>query len=229
METAKNLNLNINKFTLGMVGVGSSNDYLKNGREQYDAALDFAKACSTHIAKMTWGQDNSCYFAASASLGLTAETNHYFNHRPLWLRKLAQIHTDLGVAVAALVTLITHTPQILNVKTIDGIQKLTITNGGIVLKRSFGGAFAYSRDPTPGMLGCYFCNGLTRKQTLITMADLLKGRFPSSSKHLKMEASTLQLTADQPFMIECDGETYLVNEVTIETTQGPKICPLIKF
>jgi len=99
-------------FTLGAVGLGSSNDFHKPVGQVHGTvplSIDSANGSKRDVGVARYrdlnGVEHSRMFVVSASLGLTAEANATFNHPGPLLGWLQRHCTNAAIACAAIETL----------------------------------------------------------------------------------------------------------------------------
>ncbi|NIQ59447.1 MAG: hypothetical protein GWN71_40685, partial [Gammaproteobacteria bacterium] len=101
-------------LVLGAIGLGSSNDYHKPVRAEIagiPVRLDVANARPRDLLLARWDRDGIAQrevVVVSASLGVTAAANAFFNRGDAILRVLKGRWTAGAIAYAALRTLVTH-------------------------------------------------------------------------------------------------------------------------
>jgi diacylglycerol kinase (ATP) len=209
---------------LGAIGTGSSNDFHKpfrnvNSIAGFPCRLDFAKPLRADLIRIRdLTMQIERYALINASVGLTADANHYFNHPDAILRQLKSVSSQLAIFYAALRTLCVYQTRSVEVAVDEHeAQSAVVSNIGIVKNRHFSGSFRYGfgAEPDSGDFYLYLCRNLSRSECLRTLFSLLKGSFRSQAKKSAQRAKSLRLSAQSPLTVELDGEVMRMKEVEI--------------
>ena len=107
-------NIDLKKITLGGIGLGSSNDFIKPKKrsiQNVPVRLNFESVKLVDIGKLNYTQEDNQkttrYFIANSSMGVTAEANYLFNQNYGIIGFLKNKLTDLAIICAALKTIFT--------------------------------------------------------------------------------------------------------------------------
>lgn len=206
------------RFTLGAVGLGSSNDFHKPrvgggiiagapGRLAWGRAAP-RDVCGLRVTD-EHGAVRTLYFIVNASIGITAEANWRFNHPDGWLALLKRGATAAAIAWAALRTLLFARPLDLWLRS-DGSApgRVRLKNLGVVKCPSFAGSLHYDSpfEPESGELCVHLVRAMGVAPLLRVFASLARGKFSGLPGTASWRARRLAVAADRPFAIECDGE-----------------------
>jgi diacylglycerol kinase family enzyme len=212
---------------LGAIGTGSSNDFHKPNLKESSIAgfpcrLDFEGATladALRVRDVLLQQVR--YGLVNASVGITANANHYFNNPDGILKGVKSVSAQLAIAYAAVRTLWSYQPPQIQVSHAqEGEKSVRVTNLGIIKNRHFSGSFKYGdgAEQDSGDFYVYLCHELNRVQCLRALAGLLQGSFKTTQKTRKYRSRSLRLRASEPFNVEVDGEVMRSRdlEVTVE-------------
>lgn len=223
------------KISLGAIGLGSSNDFLKPFQTlvgKIPVRINTAIQAVHHDAGRVRyidaeGRWKEKFFIVNASFGVTAEGNWNFNYPGTVLRRLKQINTGAAIAYTAVSTILAHRNKTVWLQ-YDGVARQAVVSNINILKIPYvSGSLHYKQEilPADGKLGVNICFGMRRHELFQTLIQLEKGRFEPSEKRSSVFTDGFCLKADQPVVFECDGETEMSRHVEISVL--PKaICVL---
>ena len=211
-------------FTLGAVGLGSSNDFHKPLKCMAgDIPLRIGSSRMLHdIGQASLSADLSDFirmkkhFLISASLGLVAEANAFFsgdNTTQKWLRSRS---TSAAITHAALRTLLSYQNISALLRYPDQPEKsISLTNLSITKSQWLSGSFRYdtSVSANDGLFSVQLCEGMNRLEAFRTMLNLSKGRFIGPAKRSSTKIPTLEVELDKTVILELDGELYQTKKV----------------
>jgi diacylglycerol kinase family enzyme len=209
---------------LGAVGLGSSNDFHKPVAESslvggIPCRLDFGRARPIDVGwlrcRTAAGRVRARPWVINASIGATADGNHYFNAGAgRAIRALRCISMDAALAWAALRAVATNRPRPLTLA-LDGGPRFTLPlrNLGVVKNPHFTGLLRYDSPIAPDD-GAFHVHALTAVppwRLWATLASLARGRFVGRAGTLSWRARRLTVRARAPFAVEADGEVAVVS------------------
>lgn len=215
-------------FTLGAVGLGSSNDYHKPFANRVrgiplktnpDAPYMRDVCRARYIAAD--GSEHLRHFIVSASMGATAEANAFFNSGDRFQRWLKPRWTGGAILYSALATIATYR-NIPARMSLDGEElDCGITNLSILKTPYLSGSFRFDTPVAKddGLLSVNLCAGLTRWATLGALADLARGRFMGRPGRHHWQAQSLTVVPARPAALELDGEVTVIRKVVFDLLQ----------
>jgi diacylglycerol kinase family enzyme len=212
----------LDNVALGAVGLGSSNDFHKPLSAGHQAAgvpfrLDFPGACPRDVCWLRYrapdGEVRSRPWVINASIGATADGNHYFSAGATrGIRLLRRLSTDAALAWSALRAVATNRPRDLTLS-LDGGPAFTLPlrNLGVVKNRHFTGVLRYDGSPAPddGTFHVQLLTGVSTWRLWATLVGLARGRFTGRAGTLTWPAHRLSVSAPEPFAVEADGEVVI--------------------
>ena len=212
----------LDTFTLGAIGLGSSNDFHKPyGRTVAGVPVRIVPSDQRRdlcVARYTApdGATHTRCFVISASVGVVAEANAFFNDgngRERWLRGS---WTGGAILYAALHTIGAWRNLAVRLRSGERTERAAVTNLSVSKTPFVSGMFRYDRSVAPddGLLAVHLCEGMSRTQALGALADLARGRFEGRSKRRHWNSWRLALAADAPLALELDGEVVQARRVT---------------
>lgn len=215
----------LNRITLGAIGLGSSNDFLKPfGEYINDIPVQMryhGPAKLYDVGHATFlKRDNTVserYFIVNASLGVTAAANWEFNQPGIVLKFLKKYFTEGAIIFTAVRTILNHQNIDCRIQ-YNGVDEImSISNINILKKTNVSGSLKYPQEirADDGWLGINICKNMSRVELLCTMHSLSKGEFLPNSKRISDYATTFHLSSPSPVIFECDGETEEATTVSL--------------
>ncbi len=205
---------------LGAIGLGSSNDFHKPfvSDHQIDGVpvkLDFDSTIWHDVCLLTYcdGDERfrSCRWMINASVGTTAEANHFFNHPNRMLRLLKRF-PSWAIAYAAVRTLFRFRGHEMTI-TLDETETVRgrVNNLGIVKNPHFTGGLRYDSpyQPGDGHVYVHLLRNLGVLRLLVALARLVRGKFGGRLNARTWRVTRLRIDAHRPFAVEGDGEVVL--------------------
>jgi diacylglycerol kinase family enzyme len=210
----------LGEVTLGAVGLGSSNDFHKPFAEvlgRVPVRLRTASArdvgCALYVDEQ--GVEHQRAFLVSASIGVTAAANAFFNDGDRLLRALKRSWVGGAIAWAALRTIARHRslPAILRMPT--GERNTELTNLSVMKSPWLSGSFSYDTpvEPSSGRFAINLCEHMGRWALLRTLAGLARGRFLGRAGTHHWSEPEVEVEAARPFDLELDGEVVRARRV----------------
>lgn len=215
----------LDAFTLGAVGLGSSNDLHKPGHERVagipvrlgprSAPRDICRA-RFHLLD---GEPQERHFVVSASLGLAARANAFFSGGDAVQRCLRACWTGGAILHATARTVVHHRNLPARIRS-EGrdMTELAITNLSVSKTPWVSGGFRYDTpaDPADGLLSVNLCDGLDRVGTVRVLLDLSRGRFAGGAGRRHWRTPALEVSLQTPAELELDGEVFQAREVAFD-------------
>jgi len=219
----------LDRVTLGAIGLGSSNDFLKPVRSQIGGIatrINAHETISHDVGELTYiGKDGEActrYFLINASMGATAFGNHLFNDPGPVLAFLKRQCVPAASLFAAL-------QAILQFRNIHGEvrwkgTKLVkdITNINIIKLPYVSGGFHYRQpiEPDDGKLFLNICHSMDLAARLRSLYALSRGRLKEGKHVVAVPVRELSIATAEPEVFECDGETFMSPQVHIRIIPG---------
>ncbi|HWP82757.1 MAG TPA: diacylglycerol kinase family protein [Bacteroidota bacterium] len=209
--------------TLGHIGLGSSNDFLRSvGRSRPGELL--STATTVDVVKLQchhiYGTAIVRYFLLNSSIGMISRAIEIFN-RPSFLRRLLrQIHPDTAAAIAGLNS-VSRPVQFLCAISLDGSPMFEgiVNSVAIVKSPHLGGGMDYGTEyrPEDGRFSVVVFRKTSRLEMIWLMKKFYDGSVVDHRAVNRNSGSEAHITADGAPMIEADGELigYLPARYTI--------------
>jgi diacylglycerol kinase (ATP) len=212
----------LDTFTLGAIGLGSSNDFHKpygtmiGGVPVRIVPSDMRRDLCVARYTSPDGAAHSRCFVISASVGVVAEANAFFNDGNVWERWLRGRWTGGAILYAALHTIGAWRNLAVRLRSGARTERAAVTNLSVSKTPFVSGMFHYDRSVAPddGYLAVHLCEGMSRTEALRALADLARGRFEGRSKRRHWNSWRLAVAADVPLALELDGEVVQARRVT---------------
>lgn len=216
------------EFTLGAVGLGSSNDYHKPFRHEtfvrgIPTRMNWKKAFPCDMIRIRYRNSQNRalirYSIINASIGITAQANALYNSRLPFIVQIKRFSHDGAVVASALKTIFSYRniPCTLAWGKSEA-SRLHLTNLGVIKNPHFAGGLCYDTwvRPDDGKLGVNLCAGMTKFETIKTLARLYMRQFRDQPKIHSWYANKLSVASVLPFALEMDGEVVSAHHVEFE-------------
>ena len=213
-------NVPLEQVALGVVALGSSNDFVKPfrpGDGPVALRLDAARATPRDVARVTTigpsGEERTTLLAVSASAGVAAEGNALFEAGRRPGRGAAA-----AIAASALRAVARHRDFAARLRHDGEEEEVPLSSLSVLKSTWLSGALRYDLPvaPADGLLGVALCAGMGRLRLLSTLAGLLRGRFRGRPGTRSFLTPSLRVSADAPFLLEVDGEVSPVLEARFD-------------
>ncbi|MHA4842915.1 diacylglycerol/lipid kinase family protein [Flavitalea antarctica] len=202
---------------LGAIGLGSSNDFLKPFHEKIKGVpvrINYTNGTMQHdIGMATYLDDANVehrrFFIVNASVGVTAQANWNFNNPDFLLRLLKKHATGGAILYTAVSTILGHRNQNLSLRFNERMINTSVSNINILKVPFVSGSFFY-RQPVlrdDGKLALNICINMSKRELLSVLSHLQKGNFEPGKHKITQFTTGVDITADNAFVFECDGET----------------------
>jgi diacylglycerol kinase (ATP) len=217
------------RLVLGAVGLGSSNDFHKQGSTVVPAGnpyrIDFTRTLRQDIGVIdvnTRGRSLRRYFIVNASLGVTASGNAIFNGRGL-ISALKQFSVTTAISWAALKAILHHVNIDVLVSFDGGQERRAFLSNLAVLKNpnisgELRAAVGVSADD--GRLGVWMEEDLSRTSLVKLFLGMKSGRFFTGTTSTIGSYSSVRVRGAEDFYVEFDGETESGNDVEFSLLPG---------
>lgn len=225
----------LNEITLGTIGVGSSNDFHKpfnhTTKEFIPLKIDFSNVGIRDVGYISIIEGNHTkmkYFLINASIGLTAEANHFFNNPNVFLEWLKKKNTSAAIYYSALKTIISYSAFEATIECpIQGQFKTNLTNIGLVKNPYFSGNLSYNSpiNYENGFLNVHLSKNCSWFDAITLLCSLSKKKNGSKKKINSWTTKEVSIRAGNPFHIEYDGEIVMAKSVKFGIlTNKIKVC-----
>lgn len=202
-------------FTLGAVGLGSSNDFHKPYDGDLPLKVDASSPHRRDVVRASF-DGKTRHFLVSASLGLTARGNAYFNTLG-WIKRR---WTGGAILWTATRTVATHR----NLRgRVDG-EEIDITNLSILKTPWLSGGFRFDTPVEDGLLTINLSYGRSKFGALKFLSDLDSGRFLGRPGTRHWRAQSLRVELPHPAPLELDGEVVEARDVHFEIAGQIGVC-----
>lgn len=222
---------------LGAIGLGSSNDFHKplcSSRqiEGIPFKLNFRLTIQHDVCLLTYRNDAAnlltrCWFI-NASVGITADANHFFNGHDRVVHFLKRFSPASGMGYAALRTILGHRPCPMTMTLDDKTTvRARVKNLGIAKNPHFTGVLRYGspQEPCSGRFYVHLLRDVSPLGLTLALLRLSRGRFGGQKGAESWRARRLVVRADQPFLIERDGEVVSAREAWFSIMpRGLQVC-----
>ncbi|GMV14422.1 MAG: hypothetical protein HS104_19840 [Polyangiaceae bacterium] len=209
-------NVPLAQIALGAVGLGSSNDFHKPARASVAGIplrIDRRGATPRDIVRVRYQTErerrHERFFVISASFGVTAEANAFFNRGDALLRALKRRWTGAAIAYAALRTLCLHSAARGRVRVGGRDFAVSLANLSIMKTPHLSGSLRYDTPVggASGLVAVNLCETRSRARLAQTLANLGRGRFVGQPGTRHWMAEALEVELDDERLLELDGET----------------------
>ncbi len=212
----------IKNIKIGVVGIGSSNDFCKPFNPErfinkVPCKINFENAQLRDIGIIRYKSDGKIKqkcFLLNASLGVTAEANDLFNNPDFVLKALKRYFTKAAILYAAAKTIFTY--KNFEARISFGIKEtylFSISNLSIIKSPNFSGNLAYPNEANyqNGLFEIYLAHSMNKYDLLKLLSSLSKKNFPNTEKTKQGTATKLRISSEKEFLVEFDGEIIKTN------------------
>lgn len=212
----KTRKLDLNKFCIGAIGLGSSNDFHKPIRTRIGnipVKIDFKNKKLADIGVVRF-KNNGPYaermFLINASLGFTAEGNLLFNKGDKVIRFLKAKSTNLAILWTVFKTLTKFKNHYLDINSNGISEKIKVTNVSLAKNPNISGNLRYdkSTEQNSGKLGFYLAEDFSKTEIVKLLYCLIRNRFSELDKCRVKFLQSIDILSDSSIALETDGETF---------------------
>lgn len=212
----------IKKIKIGVIGIGSSNDFCKPFAQEIfinniPCKINFENTQLRDVGILKYKSGSQIlqkYFLLNASVGVTAEANKLFNNPDPILKFLKKYFMKLAIIYAALKTIFLYNN--FNSKIIfDSYETYSfpVSNLSIIKNPNISGDLSYPGDADyqNGLYHIYLAHSMNGSDLINLLKSLSKKVFPENEQTMYCESPKIKVTAEQDFLIEYDGEIISTN------------------
>jgi len=206
----------LSHIKLGAVGIGSSNDFHKPFDKQIcinsiPYKLNFKEAVNRDVGCIQYESDGKIlkkYFLINASLGITAQGNHFFNNPDFILRCLKKFNTQSAIIYTILKNIFAYENFKIKMEVNDESFTTNISNMGILKSPYFTGGLRFQSDPllNNGMFDVHLYHSLSKVKLLKLFYKLSKGKSDNSLNKKFWRTDRINISSEKEFAVEFDGE-----------------------
>ncbi|MCK4804589.1 MAG: hypothetical protein KAT88_08520 [Spirochaetes bacterium] len=209
----------LSEFTLGAVGLGSSNDFHKPIKEKIQGVpvrLNDTKSILRDVGEVYYtdqnGQQREKYFLVSASAGIVARGNQHFNSGGLIINLIKKRSTNLAIIYTFFKTLLSY-QNIPFELILDDIERLQHNTSYLAISKTpYISGFIHFNEDVPKDNGNFMVKILYdySKMGLVRgFVKLSKGKEKALSNIITRSVKKIKVCSSVPFVLEYDGETQI--------------------
>lgn len=219
---------------LGAIGLGSSNDFHKPVRETVRGApvrLDVGGAVPRDLVVARWNGDGARQREAvlvSASVGVVARANAFFNNGDWLLHRLKLRWVGGAIAYAALNTIARRPRLETRIEHPTGSWTGAVASLSVLETPHLSGSLRYDLPASAddGTVTVTVIEASTRLRLLARLVGLQRGRFRGRPRTRHWVVPELTLDLGRPTSLELDGEVRTARCVHFEVLEGRILtCP----
>lgn len=217
--------INLDYITIGAIGLGSSNDFLKPFSQKIKNIPIRINYLGSKIAhdvglvkyKDENNEDKIRYFIVNSSFGVTAQANFNFNNPNEILQFLKSTFTSGAILYAAISTIFRYKNIPCQIHFNGNYQNIKVSNINILKIPYVSGSFHYQQEilPNDGKLALNICMNMTKLELLSTLIQLATGKFKVNNKRISHFIADFNINSKDPLVFEYDGETIKTKHVWI--------------
>jgi diacylglycerol kinase family enzyme len=212
----------IKKIKIGVIGIGSSNDFCKpfdpeSFVNNIPCKINFENNQLRDLGVLSYKSGPQFlykYFLLNASIGVTAKANQLFNTPDLLLKFLKKHFTGLAILYSTLKTIFSYKNFEARI-IFDSFETYSfrISNLSIIKNPNISGNLSYPGDPNyqNGLYDIYLTHSMNKLDLIQLLRSLSKKVFPKNDKTKYCRTSKIKVTAKNDFLIEFDGEIISTN------------------
>lgn len=203
--------------SLGAIGLGSSNDYHKPVQTSVagiPVRLDAAVARPRDLILCDW-DGGETVVVVSASVGVTAAANAFFNQGKGLMQFLKRRNTGVAILWAALRTISRFKPLDADIQVDQHRDGYRVNNLSVSKTPWLSGTFRYDTPVAPddGRLAVNLLEGRGRLGTLLALVSLGRGRFAGLRGAHHHSANDVRIRLPEVVDLELDGEVVRARDV----------------
>lgn len=210
-------------LTLGAVGLGSSNDFHKPVRSRVAGVpLRLDGGEWRDVGRVRYldetGAEREHAFLVSASLGVTAAANAFFNRGDALLQALRRRWTTGAIAYAALHEILRHRAVTLDLVLPGTQERVRAASLSVLKTKHLAGGLAFDTPVAPddGLLAVNLIEDRGRLATFAMLVSLAHGRFAGRPGARHWSLPELVVEAEAPLPLEIDGEVVLARRARFD-------------
>ena len=210
----------LSEFTLGGIGLGSSNDFHKpilNPVLGIPVKIDADQSRLRDVMEVTIengeGPKLKKLFIVSSSIGFVAEANDYFNKAHGLMKFLKKQSTALAIPFAAVKTIFTYRNVPVRMKHGADTWDSNLSSFHVMKTLYLSGSFRFDTEIEPNnrKFSVNLMEDFSLREIIQSTIDLSSGKFLKGyvgKKRRHWETDVWEVQSDKPLPLELDGELY---------------------
>lgn len=175
----------INKIKIGVIGIGSSNDFckpydLQSTIDKFPCKINFSSSMQRDVGIIKYRSGTQFfhkYFLLNASIGVTAQANDYFNKPDKFLSFLKKYFKSLAIFYAAIKTIFTYKNfEVQIIVNPDKAYCYPVSNLSIIKNPNISGSLSYpiEADYQNGLFDIYLAHSMNSFDLIDLLRSLSK-------------------------------------------------------
>ena len=227
--------ITLKQIKLGAIGIGSSNDFHKpflssNLIENIPCKLNLNEAVPRDVGCIEFERDRKTfkkYFLINASIGVTAEGNHFFNNPDFILRYLKKISTQSAITYTVLKNILIYKNFKTKIEVNNESFTANIANLGVLKSPFFTGKLRFQSDPLldNGFFDVHLYEFISKIKLLKLFYTLSKRKSDKIFNKKFWRTDRIKISSEKEFAVEFDGEVITTKKVEFSVKPGLiKVC-----
>lgn len=228
----------LDEFTIGAIGLGSSNDFLKPFDKIIDGIpvkIDDQSLYDQDVGSVVYESENgnrySKLFIINASIGLLAKANYTFNKGDGFINFFKRRKLDWAINYTALKTLLTYKPSWVNILSGTDKKHLKLNSLSVLKNPNVSGSFRFNQDilSNDRSFGINYSYNQNIIGVIRTILDLAKGCFITTKPkkgRTSYKGDHLEITSKDLLYLETDGEVEVTRNAVFSIY--PNIIKIMK-
>lgn len=217
------------EFTMGFIGLGSSNDILKPCEtiiEDIRVKIDLSNKIKADLGVASFIDqfDNPIkrHFLANSSIGVGASANWLFNQENFVIRFLKSRWLNLAITYVTIKSILNFRNYPIEMRYHNKKRNLMVSHMSIIKNPCISGNLKFDQEisPNDGKLGLNICENMSKLELIRVMLDLKKGKFSGKPKRHSFFIKDLQIKPKSIVPVEFDGEIELIKEINYTIYPG---------
>lgn len=217
------------EFTMGFIGLGSSNDILKSCETiiaDIRVKIDLSNIIKADLGVASFIDqfDNTIkrHFLANSSIGVGASANWLFNQENFVVRFLKSRWLNLAITYVIIKSILNFRNYPIEMRYHNKKRNLMVSHMSIIKNPCISGNLKFDQEisPNDGKLGLNICENMSKLELIRVMLDLKKGKFSGKPKRHSFFINDLQIKPKNIVPVEFDGEIELIKEINYTIYPG---------
>ena len=217
------------EFTMGFIGMGSSNDILKPCEtiiEDIRVKIDLSNIIKVDLGVAyfidQFEKPIKRHFLANSSIGVGASANWLFNQENFVIRLLKSRWLNLAITYVTIKSILNFRNYPIEMRCHNKKHNLMVSHMSIIKNPCISGNLKFDQEisPNDGKLGLNICENMSKFELIRVMLDLKKGKFSGKPKRHSFFIKDLQIKPKSIVPVEFDGEIELIKEINYTIYPG---------